>query len=45
MRNVPVRMYLPDGPILQELAPPVLEDGLCLVIFDTYSFISKLLPL
>lgn len=27
MRNVPIRLYLPDGPVLQELAPPTLEDG------------------
>ena len=27
MRSVPVRMYLPDGPVIQEVAPPLLEDG------------------
>lgn len=27
MRSVPVRMYLPDGPVIQEVAPPMLEDG------------------
>jgi len=27
VRSVPVRIYLPDGPILQDLAPPVLENG------------------
>ena len=27
MRSVPVRIYLPDGPVIQELAPPLLEDG------------------
>ncbi|KAF8972961.1 autophagy protein Apg5-domain-containing protein [Flammula alnicola] len=27
MRSVPVRIYLPDGPVLQELAPPSLDDG------------------
>ncbi|KDR75414.1 hypothetical protein GALMADRAFT_249466 [Galerina marginata CBS 339.88] len=27
MKSVPVRIYLPDGPVLQELAPPLLEDG------------------
>lgn len=27
VRSVPVRMYLPDGPVLQELAPPLLDDG------------------
>lgn len=27
IRSVPVRVYLPDGPVLQDLVPPVLEDG------------------
>lgn len=27
VRSVPVRIYLPDGPVLQELVPPVFEDG------------------
>ncbi|KAK7035263.1 autophagy protein 5 [Paramarasmius palmivorus] len=27
VRSVPVRIYLPDGPVMQELVPPVLEDG------------------
>ncbi|KAI0033448.1 autophagy protein Apg5-domain-containing protein [Vararia minispora EC-137] len=27
VRSVPVRLYLPDGPVLQDLAPPLLEDG------------------
>ncbi|OCH85706.1 hypothetical protein OBBRIDRAFT_838764 [Obba rivulosa] len=27
VRSVPVRMYLPDGPVLQDLVPPMLEDG------------------
>ena len=27
VRSVPVRVYLPDGPVLQELVPPVLENG------------------
>ncbi|KAI0093454.1 autophagy protein Apg5-domain-containing protein [Irpex rosettiformis] len=27
VRSVPVRIYLPDGPVLQDLVPPVLEDG------------------
>ncbi|KAI6157393.1 autophagy-related protein [Pisolithus tinctorius] len=27
VRSVPVRLYLPDGPVIQDLAPPVLEDG------------------
>jgi hypothetical protein len=27
VRSVPVRIYLPDGPVLQELAPPLRDDG------------------
>ncbi|TDL22655.1 autophagy protein 5 [Rickenella mellea] len=27
VRSVPVRMYLPDGPVLQDLAPPTIDDG------------------
>lgn len=27
VRSVPVRIYLPDGPVLQELAPPMLDGG------------------
>ncbi|PSR84402.1 hypothetical protein PHLCEN_2v5439 [Hermanssonia centrifuga] len=27
VRSVPVRIYLPDGPILQDLVPPTLDDG------------------
>ncbi|KAK0241931.1 autophagy protein Apg5-domain-containing protein [Armillaria nabsnona] len=27
VRSVPVRLYLPDGPVIQDLAPPLLEDG------------------
>ncbi|KAG5646308.1 hypothetical protein DXG03_003905 [Asterophora parasitica] len=27
VRSVPVRIYLPDGPVLQDLVPPILEDG------------------
>ena len=27
VRSVPVRVYLPDGPVLQELVPPMLEDS------------------
>ncbi|KAL4074331.1 autophagy protein Apg5-domain-containing protein [Scleroderma citrinum] len=26
VRSVPVRLYLPDGPVIQDLVPPVLED-------------------
>ncbi|KAI0958514.1 hypothetical protein AcV7_004315 [Taiwanofungus camphoratus] len=27
VRSVPVRIYLPEGPVLQDLVPPTLEDG------------------
>ena len=27
VRSVPIRLYMPEGPVLQDLAPPVLEDG------------------
>ncbi|KAG5220477.1 autophagy protein [Salix suchowensis] len=27
VRCIPVRVYLPDGPILQDLVPPMVEDG------------------
>lgn len=27
VRSVPVRIYLPDGPVMQDLVPTVLEDG------------------
>ncbi|KAG8936685.1 autophagy protein 5 [Tulasnella sp. 419] len=27
VRSVPVRIYLPDGPVLQELVPPLIEEG------------------
>lgn len=27
VRSVPVRLYLPDGPVMQGLVPPMLEDG------------------
>ncbi|KAJ7594851.1 autophagy protein Apg5-domain-containing protein [Mycena floridula] len=27
VRSVPVRIYLPDGPVIQSLVPPLLEDG------------------
>lgn len=32
VRSVPVRIYLPDGPVIQDLVPPVLEDGKCLFV-------------
>ncbi|EIW82563.1 autophagy protein 5 [Coniophora puteana RWD-64-598 SS2] len=27
VRSIPVRLYLPDGPVMQDLCPPVLDDG------------------
>lgn len=27
VRSVPVRLYLPDGPVIQDLVSPLLEDG------------------
>ncbi|KAL5507484.1 ATG5 [Sanghuangporus vaninii] len=27
VRSVPIRIYLPDGPVLQDVAPPSLESG------------------
>ncbi|KAF4567701.1 autophagy protein 5 [Pleurotus pulmonarius] len=27
VRCIPVRVYLPDGPVLQDLVPPMVEDG------------------
>lgn len=24
---MPVRLYLPDGPVIQDLVPPLLDDG------------------
>lgn len=27
VRSVPVRLYLPDGPVLQELVPPFVDDS------------------
>jgi autophagy-related protein 5 len=33
VRSVPVRVYLPDGPVLQDLVPPLLEDGPYLFLY------------
>lgn len=30
---MPVRLYLPDGPVIQDLVPPVLEDGKFIVCY------------
>lgn len=27
VRSVPVKLYLPEGPVIQDLVPPTLEDG------------------
>jgi autophagy-related protein 5 len=27
VRSIPVRIHLPDGPVLQDLVPPVNEEG------------------
>lgn len=27
VRSVPVRLHLPDGPVMQDVVPPTLEDG------------------
>ncbi|KAM5533044.1 hypothetical protein V8D89_013312 [Ganoderma adspersum] len=42
VRNVPVRIYLPDGPVLQDLVPPRLEDG---TVHTLAAFLSARLPL
>jgi autophagy-related protein 5 len=43
VRNIPVRIYLPEnGPVLQELIPPILEDGRANTIEN---FLETSLPL
>ncbi|KAF8224996.1 hypothetical protein L208DRAFT_1409254 [Tricholoma matsutake] len=42
VRSVPVRVYLPDGPVLQDLVPPVLEDGISNTLAH---FLSTHIPL
>ncbi|KZS94710.1 autophagy-related protein [Sistotremastrum niveocremeum HHB9708] len=42
VRSVPVRIYLPDGPVIQDLVPPFLEDGLP---HSLSLFLSAQLPL
>lgn len=37
VRSVPIRLYLPEGPVLQDLVPPVLEDGGYLSLFVFFS--------
>lgn len=41
VRSVPVRIYLPEGPVLQDLVPPNLEDGMSLLFLyfkDCFKF-------
>ncbi|KAF5320989.1 hypothetical protein D9619_001418 [Psilocybe cf. subviscida] len=42
MRSVPVRIYLPDGPVLQEVAPPLQDDGSSVTLSQ---FLTTHLPL
>ncbi|PFH51983.1 hypothetical protein AMATHDRAFT_79928 [Amanita thiersii Skay4041] len=42
VRSVPVRLYLPDGPVIQDLAPPLLEDGNPLTL---HGYLSSHVPL
>ncbi|KAH9917865.1 autophagy protein Apg5-domain-containing protein [Epithele typhae] len=42
VRNIPVRIYLPDGPVLQDLVPPMLENGR---MHTLAVFLSTRLPL
>ncbi|KAL1700454.1 autophagy protein Apg5-domain-containing protein [Schizophyllum commune] len=42
VRSVPARIYLPDGPVIQDLVPPMLEDGNPQTLAD---FLSTRLPL
>lgn len=45
VRSVPVRIYLPEGPILQDLVPPTLEDGAYTDIsFECHSYLSDIMP-
>lgn len=34
VRSVPIRMYLPNGPVLQDLAPPSLDSGKLLCVSE-----------
>jgi autophagy-related protein 5 len=42
VRSVPVRVYLPDGPVMQELVPPTLESG---APHTLSHYLSTVLPL
>ncbi|CCM01160.1 uncharacterized protein FIBRA_03208 [Fibroporia radiculosa] len=42
VRSVPVRIYLPDGPVLQDLVPTMLDDG---VAHTLSIFLTTHLPL
>ncbi|TCD59892.1 autophagy protein 5 [Steccherinum ochraceum] len=41
VRSVPVRIYLPEGPVLQDLVPPLLENG---SVHTLQQFLSTHLP-
>ncbi|EIM80008.1 uncharacterized protein STEHIDRAFT_126278 [Stereum hirsutum FP-91666 SS1] len=42
VRSVPVRVYLPEGPVMQELVPPLMEDGSPTTLSD---FLNQHFPL
>ncbi|KAG1716086.1 hypothetical protein ID866_1058 [Astraeus odoratus] len=41
VRSVPVRLYLPDGPVIQDLVPPMLEDA---KVDVTHPFLRQAIP-
>ncbi|KAI0259222.1 autophagy-related protein [Gloeopeniophorella convolvens] len=43
VRSVPIRLYLPEGPVMQDLAPPLLEDGTPNTLADLLSLHLPLL--
>lgn len=46
VRSVPVRLYLPDGPVMQGLVPPMMDDSGFFVTSLSYPILtcsSKLL--
>ncbi|KAK7685207.1 hypothetical protein QCA50_011570 [Cerrena zonata] len=45
IRNIPVRLYLPEGPVIQDNCPPMLSDGNPNTLHDFLSTtLSKLFP-
>lgn len=40
VRSVPVRLYLPDGPVLQDLVAPLLEDGKYMHSYEGFSSLT-----